>query len=298
MLDKIDRIEQIVLNRRNSNEISIISNNIEYSYSKLCDIILSFSNYFYKNGNRRIAIFIPNSIEFVITYFSILCANKTILILDSRMKNNEILSSLEYCKTNTVVTTSDGQKQLKNMDINLDIINVDSLNIFYTKKNHKMIESVKLKNNDIAVIHRTSGSTGNPKYVVHSHYAIIQNIIMNVESLSLKKNDRTLVVLPLSFSYANNAQLLSMLYIGGSVYIESLPMHPKYMLKFISERSINILFVVPTILKLLLLIILCDKVLFESVHSIICGGAKLDRLIIKQMIDIFSNVNIYNIWSY
>lgn len=289
MLDKIDRIEQIVLNRRNSNKISIISKNIEYSYLKLSDRILCFSSFLYENTNNKIAILIPNCIEFVIAYFSVLYANKTILILDSRMKNDEILSSLEYCKINTIITDNDGQKRLEDMDNDLNILNI---NLSKTK-DYRKIDNTKINDNDIAVIYRTSGSTGSPKYVVHSHKSVIENVKMNVESLFLKENDKTLVVLPLSFSYANNAQLLSILYLGGVVCIEDLPMHPKYMLKVISKRDINVLFVVPTILKLILPFVLCNKELFDSVKSIICGGAKLDKLIINQMIEIFPNIDIF-----
>jgi acyl-CoA ligase (AMP-forming) (exosortase A-associated) len=69
--------------------------------------------------------------------------------------------------------------------------------------------------NQLAAILYTSGSTGQPKGIMLSHYNIVLGAKAVSQYLELSANDKILVILPLSFDYGLN-QLTSSFFVGAS----------------------------------------------------------------------------------
>lgn len=83
---------------------------------------------------------------------------------------------------------------------------------------------------------RTSGSTGPPKLVVHSHRKLKQNALNCLERLQLDENDRIAISVPIFHMFGLGAAFLPALMVGASVDLQKGANLLKYLPQ---ERSFN-----------------------------------------------------------
>jgi len=87
----------------------------------------------------------------------------------------------------------------------------------------------------LATLLYTSGSTGSPKGVMHSHRSLVQ-FATNVSAyLGNAEDDRVLGVLPLSFGYGLS-QLLTMAKVGGTLVLERSPFAADIFVSLVDQR--------------------------------------------------------------
>ncbi len=81
-------------------------------------------------------------------------------------------------------------------------------------KHHTVLEDIKSKihENDTVNISYTSGTTGNPKGIMLSHLNYYANALDGITVFKLKKNFRTLVILPVDHSFAHTVALYGALF--------------------------------------------------------------------------------------
>lgn len=127
--------------------------------------------------------------------------------------------------------------------------NFDQVNLKIVKnENWNGFEANKL---NPQVYLQTSGSTGNPKLVVHSHPRFLQNSRNCLQRLNLKSSDRITIPVPISHLYGLGAAFLPAIMAGASVNLQS----NANILKFLqTEKKFNpnIAFMTPSFAKTLL----------------------------------------------
>ena len=104
--------------------------------------------------------------------------------------------------------------------------------------------------NEISTITFTSGTTGAPKGVLMTAEALLLNAQAVVEYLELCPEDRTLIFLPLYYSYSMS-QLVSTWLAGGTVVLMKNLLFPADAIRLVDQHSITGLGGVPTSLALL-----------------------------------------------
>jgi long-chain acyl-CoA synthetase len=93
-----------------------------------------------------------------------------------------------------------------------------------------------LDENAAAAVLLTSGSTGQPRAVIHTFRNIAANTRSIVEYLGLTASDRAMLILPFSYTYGRSV-LQTHLHAGGSVFVDPRFMYPRTVLEAIeSER--------------------------------------------------------------
>jgi acyl-CoA synthetase (AMP-forming)/AMP-acid ligase II len=119
-----------------------------------------------------------------------------------------------------------------------------------------------------------------PKVSVHEGAGTLFNITANAESLELRPEDRTLVLLPLSYSYGLIGQLLSHLYVGASAILPESPGAIVGVASLIRSHAVTTLFTVPTVLRLILANLdSCGQndESFRTLRLLTIGGGAMDR---------------------
>lgn len=81
----------------------------------------------------------------------------------------------------------------------------------------KIIKS-KIKEDDVVNISYTSGTTGNPKGIMLTHLNYYTNANDGLTMFRLKRNFRTLVILPVDHSFAHTVALYGSLFVGLDLY--------------------------------------------------------------------------------
>ena len=251
------------------------------------------------NNSINIGIIFPNSIDYVVAYFGVLFAGKTIVPIQPQLTINEIISVLKYCEIDLIITNSCFKKKIEQLVskkiYNFKVYYLDS-SLYQSYEYISFIQKSEMpkKNkyyNDIAIMLNTSGTMSNPKRVMLSHYNIISNIESNIKSLNLTKDETTLITLPMYFGYCNTAQFLTHIYLGAKIVIIDSPFLPQACFKAIEEKKVTNTTLVPTTLLSLLFFEQYDLYNYESLNFICFGGGFVPVDKLKKIIEKFPNIS-------
>lgn len=128
---------------------------------------------------------------------------------------------------------------------------------------------------DEALIVYTSGTTGNPKGVVLTHYNLLIDAKVIAEWHGMTPGQTMMCVLPIHHVNGTIVTLMTPMYYGGTVVLNQ-KFHSGSFFKRIAEESVNVVSVVPTLLQFLLHEDLdLSKVDLSRLRHIICGAGPL-----------------------
>lgn len=248
-----------------------------------------------KTTNKAIALYLPNSIQYVIVFFSILCLDKTILPLSTNLKHGELLEFLKLGEISYLITNNVNYKKLKdNADFsNIIIYNIDSEETTLAYIENETITEKDEILDDVAVLLPTSGSTGQSKLVMLTHDNLICNICANIESLSITENDVTYISLPMCYGYCNTAQFLSHIYVGGTIVIQSSIMYASTMIMDLKSFKVTNYFCNPTIINILVEYLKLYTIDLSDLRSIFIGTAAIAKSKLEKLIKLLPSTNIY-----
>jgi acyl-[acyl-carrier-protein]-phospholipid O-acyltransferase/long-chain-fatty-acid--[acyl-carrier-protein] ligase len=135
----------------------------------------------------------------------------------------------------------------------------------------------KIELDDLATVIFSSGSTGDPKGVMLSHYNIGSNVEQLEQVFALNSHDRFLGILPFFHSFGFTGTLCLPAMLGSGVIYHPNPLDAKTIGPLIREHKITFLLATPTFLQLYLRG--CSAEDFGSLRVVMTGAEKLpDRL--------------------
>ncbi|TRM83688.1 long-chain fatty acid--CoA ligase [Sulfolobus sp. A20-N-F6] len=224
------------------------------TYKKLWEDISSFSSFLHNDlGIRkgdRVAIFMPNSVQWIISYFGILRANAIMVPINPLISEDELNYILRDSGSVAIVTLSSYlSKVLKAKEnTNIKYIIVGKFKDYLPPNpeikvhplmqkepeiegdvikwneafSEKPLPPIEVTSDDIAAIPYTSGTTGFPKGCIHTHSTIWPTVLGSVVWNMLTPSSVALASLPIfhvtGFVHSLNAPL----YIGGTIVLMSI----------------------------------------------------------------------------
>lgn len=129
------------------------------------------------------------------------------------------------------------------------------------------------KQDDLATVIFSSGSTGDPKGVMLTHGNVAANVESIVQGTGLTAQDRILGVLPFFHSFGYTVTLWAPLQLGMSVVYHADPRAAREIGELCREHRCTVYVTTPTFLRFCLR--KCDPNDFASLHFLICGAEKL-----------------------
>lgn len=166
----------------------------------------------------RVALFIRNCPEFIHAWWAILKLGAVMVPVNLRLTASEAAYILNHCEAKTVVLGQESLSLLPDLKQNCPSVanwlgvgqdveaGLPAMEKFYTQA--EVLEPVELYLGDEAVILYTSGTTGFPKGVVHSHGNYLRTAASFAHTCGLVESDRLLTANPL---FHVNAQFYSCL---------------------------------------------------------------------------------------
>lgn len=248
-------LKDLLLENQENTNVAVIDRDVEYTYKWIYEKAKMHSLNLLKYDGDNIGLFIDNSIDYVIGYFSIVFAGKIIVPIENNAKEETIVSIIDYCNIQNVVTNEMNYDYIKrilsiNRKTNITMYRLD----LKDSDEIKMVQEqdpVEIKEDNVAIMLHTSGTTSNPKKVMLTHKNLISNIKANVASLGLNSNDRCLIVLPMCFGYCNTSQFLTHFYLGGSIVIYDGVFVPVRFFHYIEKYGCTNTTCIPTMLYLI-----------------------------------------------
>lgn len=302
-------LRDIIEERKESRKIALKYGNNTVTFYELHNTIQEKVGLIKENSisTENIGIFLPNSIQYVISYFVITFLEKVIVPIGPQDKKAELQSIIHYCELNLIVTNTEYKKVLKthfdNLVRQIVVFNLDdnSFEEIGTKRNdfvnHRDVLKRTYDENSSALMLHTSGTTSNPKRVMLTHKNLLCNVKSIIESLTLSEKDITLIALPMHLASANTSQLLTHLYLGASIVISDSLFLAKKFFNMVQENKITNFTGVPFMLTSLLDYRNEMRYDIRSLKLVCFGGAPLPAVKIGEFLERFPHIGFVQMYG-
>ncbi len=267
--DLIGELRSIFVQHKNKVFIIDSITNQEFTYGKIEELSLKLATFISEKGiikGDRIAIILPNCIEFIILYFSCIQIGAVPVPINIKLHKNEAVSILNECEPKLVFYDSTNDlgyisgNVLKNMKFiplylvhnNLNIED-NLLNEISGKDNYSPVSFRDVIDDDLFIIGYTSGTTNKSKGVMFSYKNIISNGKAFIKMVGLDSDSRFYEILSLSYTAGFYNLLFVPFLLGGSVVLDTI-FDLSVALNFwkkVKKYNINVLWLVPSIVSMM-----------------------------------------------
>ena len=236
-----------------TNRKTVIS--VDYIQFKTAVEALGTSIFHRGYRNSHIAVYGENCYEWLLTHFAVTCGRNVIVPIDKELNAEQIVTLLNDSQCTAIVysnTYADVIATIQQLVPELDFINMKSIPDMVTE-GEELIRSgfrdyidTEVARDDIASIVYTSGTTGNNKGVMLTHFNFCSSAYG--ACCNVLNTGPVLLVLPLHHTFGLTASIFSIMLYGNPIYINK-------SLKRISDdfqkAQPQLVFVVPLILETL-----------------------------------------------
>jgi long-chain acyl-CoA synthetase len=265
------------------------------SYDKIWDDIEHLSEYIRHSigENQNVILINPNSIFFIVAYFSIMKSGNVCVPLNPDIEK----TNLEYIKNKCLSPLCFiSKKAFENYGLSV-INNIDEEKyksiLDSPLSNSGAFGSKEFDDNRLAEIIFTSGSTGEPKGVMLSHKNLIANTTSIIKYLNLGTSDIMEIVLPFYYCYG-----LSLLHthvkVGGSIVLNSSFIFLGTFLEELKRYKCTGFAGVPSHFQILLRKTKNFKTSdFPDLRYVTQAGGKLHNVFISEFKEAFPNIDFF-----
>jgi long-chain acyl-CoA synthetase len=254
----------------------------------------------------RVAIYLENSVEAVISIFGILKAGGVFLLINPQTKTRKLEYILNDCQVSFLITDSKLVANCQSDFANLKIISIDCLQTSTNLVTDDFWDLIDRSSSqqpvntcidiDLCSLVYTSGSTGKPKGVMLTHLNMVSAANSIIEYLENTCDDIILNCLPLSFDYGLYNLLMPFKF-GGTVVLEKFFVYPFQLIGLVNREKITGLPLIPTIVSIFLQVKNLEKYNFPHLKYITSTGQAFPPNHILRMSQLFPQVRIYSMYG-
>jgi long-chain acyl-CoA synthetase len=247
--------------------IAIVFGRKKITYKTLHDLTDQIAAGLIKLGIKsqdRVALFLDNCPEFVISYFAVLKAQAVVVPINYMFKIEEAKYILEDTQARCLITSRTYVDMAQELRLRLDSLKYiittsgvkEDIPDFGQIRNRDtgILEKAFSEGRDInktAVILYTSGTTGHPKGAVLSHHNLISNAIDCAKAIRVTHRDAVICILPLFHSFAATVCMNLPLLVAGKTVIMKSVRPFKRIIRAIRKNRVSVFVAVPSIYNIL-----------------------------------------------
>ncbi|APR66734.1 hypothetical protein CN03_07165 [Thalassolituus oleivorans] len=257
-----------------TDKLAIVWKDQHYSYQSLGNAVDQLINDLHAVGiqaHDQIALFVPNSPEFIIGTLATWAVGASLLPLNTAYTEEELLSYTSNAKVKLVLVTEKEDQKIK--DLGLATLLIDAMPVSIAQSP----TTANVPADSSALVMFSSGSTGTPKQVVRSHGAVIAEILNARETLSLNSDDTIMCCAPMFHAHGLGNCFLAALMNGGTLVIHSGEFNPRKVVKTIAEQGVTIFPSVPFMCKMIASTPFKEAPNLERLRLVYTAGAPLDE---------------------
>ncbi len=293
-----------------------VYNDQEYCFMNLKDSVFRLANSLldmgYKKGDK-IAIYLPNCIEYVYSYYAIYSLGLVAVPIDFYFNPQEVFSIGKHCELKGIITTTNAKFNLLELKQNIptlrDIITIEEnakyLSFWKLASNSKAeLEDQGIYINMTSSIFYTSGSSGKPKGATwdyeHIHLGAEQlKMMTEFEGLKgilmMDETERIISAIPFSHSGGILFPIIAIKYGVSTVIMPKY--HPLDFVKLIDKWKVTGFFMVPPMFYALLYLKDIRAYSLDSVKWAVVFGAPSSPDLMMKFAKLCPNAIVTNGWG-
>jgi acyl-[acyl-carrier-protein]-phospholipid O-acyltransferase/long-chain-fatty-acid--[acyl-carrier-protein] ligase len=240
-------------------------------------------------GQEKIGLLLPPSVAGALVNFAAMLLGKVPVNLNYTLSEQTLASCIRQCEIKTVVTSKAFLEKVK-LTVPCAVVFIEEsaanpgggeklvaffmawmLPAGWLERAMGCVKKGEL--DDLATVIFSSGSTGEPKGVMLSHYNILSNIAQMEQVFSLDGRDRFLGVLPFFHSFGFTGTLCLPAVLGVGAVYHANPLDAKTIGPLVCDYKVTFLLATPTFLQLYLRG--CAPEQFGSVRVVAVSAEKL-----------------------
>lgn len=270
-----------------------------YDIKQSVNDISKFLEYYLSDEQKMVGVYIQNSIEYIQAYFSVLALHKVVVPIYRKIHaKEEMLRELDICDVYTVITNCESYEflcdLLESSKRRITIINVTTREVCSFNQCTDIIISDVPKS--LSVLLQSSGSSNSPKKIMHSLDNLLLNAELHIKAAHLRENERTLIELPMTFSYCNTAQLLAHICLNADIYISSNFSSDTFVSQVINNKITNTT-LVPSQLVSLSMYPGLTRLNSSCLKKVFYGGSFLNESVLLTLLHKCPNIDFINTYG-
>jgi HIP---CoA ligase len=280
-----ETIPEMVLSAadRFGNAEAVVDGPLRLSFAEVVDRIRcaagSFAEFGIKKGDR-VAVWAPNSAEWIIAAFGLLTAGGVLVTVNTRFKAEEAGDIITRSGAKAVLVHKGFLGQDYGAPAGVPVIDLKS--DFLSSGSRSARDGGDLVATDISEIIFTSGTTGRPKGVLMNHYQNLRHYIEYSGLIDVREGDRYLQINPYFHTFGLKAGLLSS-FIRGATMFPMAVFDIDRVVETVAAEQITVLPGPPTLYHSLLAV--ADKTRLSSLRVGVTGAADIPVELIKRAFD-------------
>jgi len=254
----------------------------------------------------RVAIAMPNCLEFLLTYWAAIRLGAVVVPINIRMEARGIQFILNETEAKALFVHDETWKLLKEAREGVDSIATvvgcglaeDGVESFapLVEAAEGDAEDADVAPDDLAVVVYTSGTTGDPKGPMLTHDNLIYNIKNTIYSHSFRHEDVHLLVVPLFHCTGLNSIITSAAYQGATVVIAPRP-NVAELAPMMAEHRVTTFLGVPTLHYFLVNMKTLDQYDLSCLRLIAYSGSPMPSATIRALREKFPGVWLHNFFG-
>ena len=244
-------------------------------------------------GQEKVGILLPPSVPGALVNFAAMLMGKVPVNLNYTLSAEAIASCIRQCHIETVVTSAAFMEKL-NLKLPVQAVLIEEV-AAKPQMAERMVSLFKAlfcpaaflqraagaaraaSMDDLATIIFSSGSTGEPKGVMLTHYNVCSNLEQIDQVFAFDPDERLLGVLPFFHSFGFTGTLASLAHWGIGMVYHYNPTDSKMIGTLVERHAVTFLLATPTFLQIYMRG--CQPAQFGSLRFVMVGAEKLpDRV--------------------
>ncbi len=197
---------------------------LRLTYSEVLQKVLQFADYLVEQGvgpESKVAVTGKNSPEWGIAYLAVLFAGGIVVPLDYQLTDKEIDFLMTFAEVKHLCIDAERFDAIDasgtvglTVKVSLEPKHPDYI---FDKKAKKKQQRHEVKEQDLAAILFTSGTTGNPKGVMLTHANLVSDCYLAQAHMTLYPTDVFYALLPIHHSYTMLAVFIEAMSVGAEI---------------------------------------------------------------------------------
>lgn len=276
-----------------SDHTAMIEDDRRVCYGELGNMARNFSSFLSGRGVKkgdRVAIFLPNSVEFAASFFGAASIGAVSVPINSTFKGEEVGFYVEHSEPRLLVTDESlkslAEKSASMTDTAVTVVKGENVDWEFSRGISQAPVLADIKPGDEAIYLYSTGSTGKPKRVSRTHYNLTALADNHTSTVGWTEEDRILFAVPVSHTYGFG-NFISAVKIGATIVVVG-DFNRSKVLDLLEKESITVFPAVPVMLDVLSRTFTPETKDLSSLKLVISAGAPLQEHTFRKFHEKFS----------